>query len=458
MALEQRLRQEIVQKLKLSPQMFQAIHILELTLPELRNLLEKEFEENPLIEIEEKIGKDETPETEESSPQEDWSDYFAKEEDPNKEELEKKRAYRESLITKPPTLEDELLHQLRLNTASEDEYLIGEAIIGNINEDGYLTVSLDEIARSLNKNTEEAERILSIIQNNFFPSGIGARDIRECLLLQLQRQGKKDCLSYKVVTSHLQEFETKKYDKICKELHTNPEELKQVVKELSELDPKPGRAIDSEQPIYVVPDLNLEQDDNGNYIVSINNEYLPTLKINQYYTNLLKDPHTPEDAKKYIREKLASGEWLMKVVGQRQETITKIAQYIIDVQKEFFEKGKGFLKSLILAQVAEKIGVDESTVSRTVNGKYIQTHMGIFELKDFFTKAIQKTEGETISADLLKSRIVAIIESENHLHPLTDQEILEKLQAEDINIARRTVAKYREELNILPSHLRREKL
>jgi len=456
MAIEPSLRQEIVQKLKLSPQMFQAIHILELTLPELRGLLEQEFQENPLIEVEEKLKKEESS-PEEETPEEDWSDYFAKEDEPNKEEVEKKRAYRESLITTPPTLQDELLHQLRLDSISEEEYLIGETIIGNINADGYLTANLAEIAQSLNKEIAEVEKILSLIQT-FYPAGIGARDIKECLILQLKRKGHTNSSALRVVETHFQELETKKYDKICKDLAITMEELKEVTKQLSELDPKPGQVISSEQPVYVLPDLSLEQAEDGNYIVSLNNEYTPTLRINQYYSRLLKDPNTPEDAKQYIREKLAAGEWLIKAINQRQETILKIAQYIIDVQKEFFAEGKGHLKPLILAQVAEKIGVDQSTVSRTINGKYIQTHMGIFELKDFFTKAVKKEEGHTVSADFLKSKISDLVKSEDDRHPLTDQDIVEKLKTEGINIARRTITKYREELNILPSYLRKEKL
>ncbi len=456
MATGPKLQQEIVQKLKLSPQMFQAIHILELTLPELRELLEQEFQENPLIELEDKPKK-EDPSSQEDTGEEDWSDYFAKEEEPNKEELERKRAYRESLITKPPTLQDELLHQLRLNNISAEEEAIGEIIIGNIDDDGYLTIPLNEIAQGLNKPIAEAEKILTLIQT-FYPAGVGARDIKECLLLQLKRKDKMDPLAFKVVETHLQEFESKKYDRICKDLNITTDALKEVGKTLAELEPKPGRAISSERPIYVLPDLNLEQTDDGKYIVSLNNDYQPTIRINQYYTRLLKDPHTPDDAKKYIQDKLAAGEWLIRAINQRQETVLKIAQYIVDVQKEFFEEGKGHLRPLILAQVSEKIGVDESTVSRTINGKYIQTHMGIFELKDFFSKAVKKEEGQDVSIDFLKSEIAELIKTEDQINPLTDQDIVDKLKTEGISIARRTVTKYREELNILPSYLRKKKL
>ncbi|MCM8784025.1 MAG: RNA polymerase factor sigma-54 [Candidatus Omnitrophica bacterium] len=453
MAGEPNLRQEIIQKLKLSPQMFKAIHILELTLPELRELLEQEFQENPLIEIEDK-DRDNSVVQEEI--EDDWSDYFEGEKDPNVKELEKKRAYRESLVTTPPNLQEDLLHQLRINDISEEEYIVGETIIGNIDEDGYLSVPLEEIAKDVNKEITEVEKILSLIQT-FYPPGVGARDLRECLLLQLKRKNETETLAFKIVENHFLELETKKYDKIIKELGITSEELKNAAQHIAKLDPKPGRAISSKPPIYVLPDLILEETEEGKYLVRLNNEYIPSIRINQYYTKLIKDPHTPEDAKKYIQDKLSAGEWLIKAIHQRHETILKIAQYIIDVQKEFFEKGKGNLKPLILAQVAEKIGVDESTVSRTINGKYIDTPMGIFELKDFFTKAV-KGETGNISIDSLKSKIADLIKSEDPHHPLSDQDLVDKLKEEGINIARRTVTKYREELNILPSHLRKQKL
>ncbi|MCM8766316.1 MAG: RNA polymerase factor sigma-54 [Candidatus Omnitrophica bacterium] len=454
MVAEPNLRQEIIQKLKLSPRLFKAIHILELTLPELRELLEQEFEENPLIEVEDKIIKDEPPAQEE--PEEDWSEYFAGEREPNLKELEKRRAYQESLITKAPTLQEELLHQLRLNDISEEEYQIGETIIGNIDDDGYLGISVEEIAKDLNKEINAIEKILSLIQT-FYPAGVGARDLRECLLLQLKRRNETDSLAFKIVENHFLDLENKRYEKIIKELHITPEELKAVNQQLAKLDPKPGRAISNERPVYVLPDLVLEETEEGRYIVKLNNEYIPSIRINQYYLKLLKDTHTPEEAKRYIQEKLSAGEWLIKAIHQRQETILKIAQYIVDFQKEFFAEGKGHLKPLTLAHISEKIGLDESTVSRTINGKYIETPWGIFELKDFFTKAV-KGEGKEISIDFLKVKISELIKGEDPKHPFSDQEIVDKLKAEGINIARRTVTKYREELNILPSHLRKQKL
>ncbi|MCX5657463.1 MAG: RNA polymerase factor sigma-54 [Candidatus Omnitrophica bacterium] len=457
MALETRLRQEIVQKLKLSPQMYQSIHVLELTLPELRELLQHEFQENPLIEVEEKTKKEEPPEEKEKNPEENISEYLSDGNESNREERQKKRDYRESLITRPPNLIEELLHQLRLNDISEEQYSIGETIIGNINEDGYLTISVDEIAQSLNKDKLAIEMVLSMVQD-LLPAGVGARDVKECLLIQLRKKNKGDSIAYRVIENHLTELETQKYDKICRDLNIHMDELKAVLKEISALDPKPGKVIDGENPVYVMPDLILEQDENGNFTANLSNDYLPDIRINKYYSHLLKDTHTPDDAKKYIQEKMTSAEWIIKVIKQRQETITKIAQYIVDVQKDFFEEGKGHLKPLSLSQVAEKIGVDKSTVSRTVNGKYIDTHMGIFELKSLFSTTVHKDEGESISADVLNLKISELIKSEDRHNPLTDQDIYDKLRAEGINIARRTVTKYREELNILSSHLRKEKL
>jgi len=446
------IRQEIIQKLKLSPQLFKAIHILELTLPELKELLEQEFQENPLIEIEDK-NKETIPE--DYLEEDDWSDYFAKERDSNVEDLEKKRAYRESLITKSPTLQEELLHQFRLNDITEEEYAIGEAIIGNIDDDGYLSVPLEEIAKDLNKDIKEVERILYLVQN-LYPPGVGARDIRECLLIQLKRKNETDTIAFKILENYFPEFKSKKYEKIIKELKITPEELKEAIKHISKLDPKPGKLLSSEKPTYVIPELVLEETEEGKLLVKLNNEYIPSIRINQYYLKLLKDPHTPEEAKKYLQDNLSKGEWLIKAIAQRQETILKTAQYIIDVQEDFFKKGKEYLKPLTLTQVAEKIGIDESTVSRTINGKYIETPLGIFELKDFFKKAIKK-EKEVISVEFLKSKIEDLIKNEDPNNPLSDQEIAEKLKEEGITVARRTVTKYREELNILPSHLRKQK-
>jgi len=448
MELKQSLSPKLIQKLRLTPQLKQAIHILQLNVTELRELAEHEFEENPLLELDDPISR-ENIELDEILDQDNMSYYLPrKPQDPNVKDEQEKQKYLESIVTKNESLQENLTNQLHLNTSDEEKTRIGESIIGNINDDGYLDIATDEIAENIQADKAKVEEILSIIQE-FYPPGVGARDLKECLLIQLKYKGySKNDTIYKIVDLYLEDLEKGKFKKIANVLKIDEEKTKELLKEIAYLEPKCGREFTNEKASYIYPDLTLQETKDG-YIVEHNNNFLPTLKISNYYKKLIKDKDTPDDTKKYIEEKLSSALWLIKAINQRQNTILKVAQCVIEHQEEFLNEGEGHLKPLILKEVAQKVKMSESTISRTVTGKYIMTPYGVLELKEFFSRDVKH-----ISADKLKSLIKSFIEKEKSQKPLTDTQLSKLLKHKGIDIARRTVAKYRDELKILPSHLR----
>ncbi|RKY33645.1 MAG: RNA polymerase sigma-54 factor [Candidatus Omnitrophota bacterium] len=467
--------QKLTQRLALTPQMRQSLYILQLPLLELKSYIENQVEENPVLEYE--YSSKESPKYEEESSLEKIEKLIkiGEEERENiatyayeytSEEIRKKQNYKETLLTKEITLYEHLLRQLRIYPLKKWELEIGEFIIGNIDEDGYLRISIDEIITSLKESKladsetitkESVERILRLIQS-FDPVGVGARNLKECLLIQLKARNTQNSLVYKIVEGYLPEIAKNRIKFIAQRLKKSPQKIKEAIKIISHLEPKPGRRYSQEKRSYItssVPDVIIEKI-NNKYEVIVNTKGLPPLKINNQYKALLKSNKVSKEIKEYIRTQLNSALWLIKAILQREKTIRKIVECLIQVQREFFERGDpSLIKPLTLKEIGKIIKRSESTISRVVNNKYIQTPFGIFRLDTFFTKHLSTIKGEKIPTHNIKSFISHLIEEESPKNPLKDGEIAKLLRKEGIKIARRTVAKYREELKIPPSHLRK---
>lgn len=474
MAPEARLEQRQVQKLILSPQMQQAIYLLQLPLMELRQFLQQQLIQNPVLEeveeMEPSLSEEESlaelgKEDYESDMQEEmermarfdqeWQEYFRDTSVLGKVEVdEEKRRFRETSITKPRSLHEHLLHQFRLSTSSPKQLKIGEMIIGNIDNNGYLQTSVEEIAESLSVSSQEAEKILQLIQT-FDPPGVGARNLGECLLLQLKRLKKQKTLAAKIVSQYLKYLEKRKYPSLAKALSVSLEKIKEAVKTIASLEPKPGRSFSSERSQPILPDLILKKVD-GDYQLIINEGDLPRVRVSSVYRKLMKKGVSDPDAHKYLLEKFKSAMWVIKGIEQRRGTVRKVAESIIKKQREFLDKGVEFLKPCTMQEIADDIEMHTSTVSRVTTNKYIDTPQGLFELKYFFSSEVPTMSSESMSKVSLKAKIRELIEKEDPHHPLTDQQIADQLKAQGIHIPRRTAAKYREAIGLLPSSLRKQ--
>jgi RNA polymerase sigma-54 factor len=342
-----------------------------------------------------------------------------------------------------------------MTRVSETQKEIAIHIIGNLDDDGYLTVPVDELLQVTRRPPEEVIETLSIIQN-FDPVGVAARDTRECLLIQARFQNFGGTLVEKIILDHMDKLENKKYELIAKSLSVPLEEVLGAVLIITSLEPKPGRQYSGEETIYISPDIYVFKvgDD---YEIVLNEDGLPKLKINGYYRDILTSKEALEDGtKQYIRDKLKSAAWLIKSIHQRQRTIYRVTNSIVRFQREFLDKGVTHLRPLVLRNVAEDIEMHESTISRVTTNKYVHTPQGLFELKYFFNSAIQCFDGESVSSETVKEHLKNILKSENRAKPYSDQEIADMLKEHNIDAARRTVAKYREALGILPSRKRKK--
>jgi RNA polymerase sigma-54 factor len=325
-------------------------------------------------------------------------------------------------------------------------------LIGNIDEAGFLKVDLEETSFDLGIPFDDLEEAKILIQS-FDPVGVGASDLRDCLLIQLERLGKHHSLEYRIIDQHLDDLARKRYPQIAKKLSVAPEQITAAAEHIASLDPRPGSRFGTDNNTYVTPDVTVEQV-GGEWTVTIHNEQVPRLRISNSYKDLMASGNSRE-AKTYIRDKIRAGKFLIKSIHQRQETIKSIAEEIVKRQTEFFERGPSKLKPMNMAQVADVVGVHETTVSRAVSGKYVATPHGVFEMKYFFTTGYETDSGETMSNTSVKRALGELVASEDSKKPLSDQAIMKELEKNGIKIARRTVAKYREELHILPSHMRR---
>ncbi len=448
---------EQAQKLVMTPQLRQAIQLLQFTSQELNEYLENQIEINPMLE-KESISDDYenieeiTNETEEI----DWKELLESYDDISytgpKGKNDKEITY-ENFVSYSASLKEYLLIQLGLTICEGLERKIGKYIIENIDENGYLTVSIEDISETLNVSTEQVEKVLLEIQC-FDPVGVGARNLEECLCIQLKDKSIEDKNIYDVVENYLEDVAQNRLQKISKELGLELEEVQNICDFIKTLEPKPGRSfsIDGGEVKYITPDVILQEID-GEYLVVLNDITAPRLNINSFYKELmLKSDDT--NITSFLTDKLNSAMWIIKSIEQRKMTIYNVVYSILKFQKDFFEEGEKGLKPLTLKDVADDIGVHESTVSRATSGKYIQTPRGLFELKYFFTTGISGNDGD-VSSISIKSMIKDFIEKENPKKPLSDQQIANMLKEKDISISRRTVAKYRDELNIPSSSMRR---
>ena len=461
------------QQLVMTPKLQQALKLLQMPAIELQQMLKQEIMENPLLEEVEDFletqeeeetakedGRDEGKEDGEDSNEEiDWAEYFQSGfeigyglgEETNEEFFERVPIARRSFT-------DQLISQLRIATEDPQTLEIGDYIIGSLDEGGYLTCELDEVASTFGVTNEEVERVLKIIQT-FDPPGVGARNLQESLLIQLGIRGLEDSLAARIIQDHFEDFKQKKYLEIGKKLKIPVQEVQNQCKVISTLDPKPGLEIMAGDPQYVIPDLVVEKVDDK-YVVYLNDKNIPRLRISQAYQDeLLKDNKNNsqgKETKEFIQSRLKSARWLIQTIEQRRRTMVKVMECIVDKQRAFFEKGTAFLRPLTLQQVASEINMHESTVSRVTTNKYVQTPRGVFELKFFFSSSLGTQDGSEVSAKSAKDKIRRIIEKEQPHNPLSDQKIADILKADGLNIARRTVAKYREQLHILPARMRKQ--
>ncbi len=487
MALETRLLQKLSQQLLMTPQLQQAIKLLQLGRLEYKEALEKELLDNPFLEEEQRDAGDElrratdlpesgvatqAPEANESGESDpdsllnkssspvDWEDYLEKFTDSRGSSTPKgfsdfeDRPSVESAAGKAESLQEHLLSQLRFGGLAEDDLNIAMHLIGNLDKDGYLCATFDEVAEEAGCSVSEVERMLTIIRD-MDPPGVGARNLSECLQIQLENMGLGDTLEARIVKSHLDKIEKRKYDQIAKLEQVAVEEVYKAVQAIRNLEPRPGRPFADEAIRYIVPDIYVYKS-GTEYVISLNEDGLPKLRVSPYYLELLKRKDTDDQPNlEYLQQRLKAATWLIKSIHQRQQTIYRVTESIVKFQRHFLDHGIDKLKPLVLKDVAEDIGMHESTVSRVTTNKYVHTPQGVFELKYFFTNGIRTGDGD-VSSSSVKEKIKNMISSETPENPISDQQIVDKLKAEQIEIARRTVAKYRESLGILSSSKRKK--
>ncbi len=475
MAIQQRLHTKLVQKLILTPSLQQAIKLLPMSTIELADMLNQEVVENPMLEevpTEELQATDAVAQTERTEAPEQprqerpdswddadyayfFGDYLDDGYRASRAPVEvKELPPLENTLSTQGSLADHLQWQLSLSTDDSRVLDIGMAIIGNLADDGYLMASVDEIAAMGNWTAPEVEAVLTRIQQ-FDPVGVAARDLQECLTLQLRHLGMAGTPAEKIVTEHLRLLQNHQVPEIARRLAVSIDDLKPHIEIIRHLDPKPGGRLNPSPSQYVIPDVYVVKVEDQ-YVAMLNEDGLPQLRISPVYKRLLdKSGENNDETRAYVKEKFRSALWLLKSVDQRQKTIYKVATSIINFQKEFLDHGIEHLKPLVLRDVANDIGMHESTVSRVVNNKYMHTPQGVFEMKYFFHSGISSSFGESVSSVTIKQRIKKIIEAEDARKPLSDSKIVSILQKEGLMLARRTIAKYREELKIPTSNQRK---
>jgi RNA polymerase sigma-54 factor len=475
---------QLKQEMKINPRLYQAMDLLYMPLLDLQQHIKQEMLNNPFLDLEEPqvseeelapVEKEKEKEEKEKAEEIDWEEILLDgfEAGGRRAEYEEKEYY-EPVSVETRDLYDHLRDQLVLLRLSPRELLLGEEIIGNIDENGYLTCSIEEVVQGLNAwvedagqdwvqeegeelppfSVEEGEQMTKVLQG-FDPPGIAARDLRECLLLQLQDAEQEDTLAYRIVRDYFEQLINHRWSEISKELSITPKDVQTAADEVAKLDPKPGLKYSAPADNYITPDLIVEKID-GEYLVFLNDTSLPRLKLSKAYREIAKDKSKFKgENKEFISNKLNSANWMIQAIEQRRQTMLKVMNFIVDRQREFFEKGVQFLKPLTLREVAEVINMHESTVSRVTNEKFVQTPRGVLPLKFFFSSGLSTTSGEDVSARGIKAKIQKLVSDEQPKRPLTDQAIVNILKDEGIQIARRTVAKYRDQLGILSARMRK---
>jgi RNA polymerase sigma-54 factor len=509
MALELKQQLRLSQQLVMTPQLQQAIKLLQLSRLELVNLVQKELEENPILEedleggeepneegldapegaepgeaaqdaaqeaaseatlelapapeappaegAEEAPGDEREPSDAEKIADLDWQSYLEAYPQTGGREVREseERPSFEAGLSRRPTLSEHLRWQLQMASLAAEEFLAAEHVIGNLDDRGYLQSSVEEIAKQSGIDAAVVARALERVQE-LDPAGVGARNLQECLLIQVRLLGLQDPVVLRILNEALDPLIQRDFRGVARRLGIGVEEVAAAARVIGGLEPRPGRAFGGDEPIYIVPDIYVYKIGDDFHVV-LNDDGLPRLRINSLYRDVLvRGSNTPKDTRAYVHDKVRSAMWLIKSIHQRQRTIYKVMQSIIKFQREFFERGINHLKPLNLRDVADDIGMHESTVSRVTTNKYANTPQGIFELKYFFNSSISKLDGEAIASESVKDRILHLIRNEDPRRPLSDQRIAEMLRVHNIDIARRTVTKYREALNLLSSTKRRQ--
>jgi RNA polymerase sigma-54 factor len=468
---------QMKQEMKINPRLYQAMDLLYMPLMDLQQHIKQEMLNNPFLDLEEPLvdAEDLTADDEKAEEEEiDWEEILLDGFDAGgrKQEYEQKEYY-EPVRVESRDLADHLIDQLKLLRLSPREVLLGEEIVGNIDDEGFLVCPLEEVVERLNEWvdengeewTEEGETIEPFIVDEaagllekiqrFDPPGIGARDLRECILLQLQDAELRDTLTYTIVDEYFDELVNHRWSEISKDLSISAQEVQAAADEISKLDPKPGLKYAAPADNYITPDLIVDKID-GEYHVFLNDTSMPRLKLSRAYREIARDKGKFKgENKEFISNKLNSANWMIQAIEQRRQTMLKVMNFIVDRQREYFERGVQYLKPLTLREVAEVIDMHESTVSRVTNEKFVQTPRGVLPLKFFFSSGLSTTSGEDVSATGIKAKIEQLVENEDPKKPLTDQAIVNVLKEEGIQIARRTVAKYRDQLGILSARMRK---
>ncbi len=476
MAIELRQQLRLTQQLIMTPQLQMAIKLLQLSRLELMDMIRQELEENPALEEIQETAAEETATDpgeveppaeadaqevtiEERIPDDiDWSNYIEEYNVPGRisHETEDRETPRfESFIAERKSLSDHLLWQLLMTVPSPEEERIASLIIGNLNRDGYLDLPYEDLVASTGAPAEQVDSVLAVLQT-FDPVGVCARDIQECLTIQAQRYGLGNGLVTEIIAHHLTHLENRNYKAVCKALNVSLEQVVEAVNVIKSFEPRPGRQFSDEEPLYINPDIHVYKMEDD-FVIVLNDDGMPKLRVNSFYRQAISGQgNVSAQARDYIQEKMRSAAWLIRSIHQRQKTIYRVMESIVGFQRDFFEKGIAHLKPMVLRDVAQDIGMHESTISRVTTNKYAYTPQGIFELKYFFNSSINRFHGGAIASASVMDKIKHIIESEDSKKPHSDSKIAQLLKEENIDIARRTVAKYREMLKVLPSSKRKQ--
>jgi RNA polymerase sigma-54 factor len=466
MEMKHQLRQTQKQTLIMTQKLRQALKLLTLPTLELREELKTELQTNPLLEEVEEIS--ETPdvsldgdggesESEESGKDDevDWEAYLQDASDPGTVPTPERREEQyERVNVSTVTLEEHLRSQLLIRRMGPEDEAVMDFILGSLDDRGYLTLTNEEIVEHTGTEPERVERLVRMLQD-CEPSGVGARDLRESLLVQLRGRGEEGELAYRIVEEHWESLKNRRLTDIARSMKVPVQEVQAALDEIATLNPSPGSQMAGEDARYVYPDLVVERvgDD---YVVFLNDRNVPRLRINRAYERVLLDQSGGDQkTKEFVKTKLKSARWIVQTIEQRRRTMVKVMQKIVEKQRAFFDHGVLHLKPLTLQDVAREIEMHESTVSRVTSGKYVQTPRGVFELKFFFSSGLGTSDGDDISSKAAKEKITRLIESEEKHHPLSDQKIADTLRAEGVDIARRTVAKYREQLGVPSARMRK---
>ncbi|HOZ07974.1 MAG TPA: RNA polymerase factor sigma-54 [candidate division Zixibacteria bacterium] len=462
-------RQTLRQSLVMAPQLIQSLKMLQMPALKLEQKIRQELAINPMLEEVEELEAEQDveveqeaefdvaePERAEEKAEVDWDQYLFDDEEGYKvrETRESDEDRFEGTAAASANLYDHLNEQLMLLKLSEEEQLIGEYIIGNVAPDGYLSISVPEMAKELKTEAQKIQAVLEMIQR-FDPTGVAARDLRECLLIQLREKALEGTLAWRIVDEHINELDRKSILQVAKMMNVPVERAQAAMETIRSLSPKPAQGRFDPAAMPVVPDLIVERI-GDEFVVYHNDSHIPRLQINSGYKSLMRRGRgaSPE-TREYIKQKLEQARWLLNAINQRRSTMIRVMEAIVERQREFFERGQAFLRPLIMEDVAQMVSMNVATISRVSNGKYVQTPLGVYEIKYFFNSGIQRENGDEMSKRSVKQRIEEIIAAEPPDKPLSDQEIYRILNTEGIKLARRTVTKYREELKIQPARLRK---